>query len=301
MKLNNYYLFAIPTLIWGSTWYAIKFQLGTVNPLVSVGYRFVIAGLLLIVICKILKLKLKYRLKTHFFIFLQGICLFGINYWLVYIAELSLTSGLVAVVFSLIIFLNVLFYSLILKAFLRWEVLIGGALGVVGTVVIFSNEFVAFSLSGKGYGPFIICFVSVILASLGNIISAYNQKKGLPVVETNALGMTYASIFTLIVAVISGAKLSFDFSPEYIISLFYLALFGSIIAFGTYLKLLGNIGPDRSAYTILLIPVIAMIISTIFENYQWQKCAILGIILLLAGNLIVMNKNIKIKRIALWK
>ena len=301
MKLNNYYLFAIPTLIWGSTWYAIKFQLGTVNPMVSVGYRFAIAGLLLIVICKILKLKLRYRLKTHFFIFLQGICLFGINYWLVYIAELSLTSGLVAVVFSLIIFLNALFYSIIMKAYLRKEVLIGGAMGVAGTVIMFFNEFTAFNVSGKGYGPFVICFISVILASLGNIISAYNQKKGLPVIETNALGMTYASIFTLIAAVISGAKLNFDFSPAYVMSLFYLALLGSIVAFGTYLKLLGNIGPDRASYTILLIPVIAMIVSTIFEDYHWQKSAILGIILLIAGNLIVMNKKLNIKRIALWK
>ncbi len=301
MKLNNYYLFAIPTLIWGSTWYAIKFQLGTINPLVSVGYRFAIAGLLLLAICRILKYKFKYTVRTHFYIFLQGICLFSINYWLIYIAELSLTSGLVAVIFSLIIFLNTLFNSLILKAPLRKEVLLGGTLGVLGTIIMFSNEFVNLNFSEKGYLPFVLCFIAVILASMGNILSAYNQKNGLTVIETNALGMTYASVFTLIVAALSGSKLNFDFSSAYVISLVYLALLGSIVAFSAYLRLLGNIGPDRASYTILLIPIIAMIISTVFEDYHWQRSAIIGIVLLLAGNLIVMNKRIKIKNILLWK
>jgi drug/metabolite transporter (DMT)-like permease len=296
MRLNNFYLFIIPTFIWGSTWYAIKFQLGTVNPLLSVGYRFAISGIILLVICRILKFNLKYSLKSHFFILLQGICLFGINYWLVYFAELSLTSGLVAVVFSLIIFLNTLFNSLILKARIRKEVIVGGTLGILGTIIMFKNEFMTFSLNNNGYGPLLLCFASVWLASLGNIISAYNQRKGLPVVETNALGMTYGSIFTLLTAVISGAELNFDLSFSYIISLFYLVLFGSIIAFSTYLKLLGNIGPDRSSYAILLIPVIAMIISTIFESYNWHKSAIIGIVLLLAGNLLVMNKSFITKR-----
>jgi len=300
MKLNNSYLFAIPTLIWGSTWYAIKFQLGTVNPLLSIGYRFAIAGLILLLICKILKLNLKYPLKTHLYILLQGICLFSVNYWLIYIAEISLTSGLVAVVFSLIIFFNTLFNSLFLKAIIRKEVLIGGSLGILGTLIMFNSEFKAFNID-NGFGPLILCFASVLLASMGNIISAYNQKEGLPVIETNALGMTYASVFTIIVALLFGADLNFDLSFSYLISLFYLALFGSIIAFSTYLKLLGNIGPDRSAYIILLIPVIAMIISSIFESYKWHKSAIIGIVFLLAGNLLVMNKGVKIKRSFLWK
>lgn len=301
MKINNFFLFSIPALIWGTTWYAIKFQLGTVNPLLSVAYRFAIAGILLLIICRILKLNLKFSLKSHFFILLQGLSLFSINYWLVYFAELNLTSGLVAIVFSLIIFLNIFFNSVILKAALRKEVLIGGILGFIGTLIVFKNEFQTFSLSDKNFYALILCLISVVLASLGNITSAYNQKKNLPVIQTNAFGMTYGAVFTFIVALIAGKEFNFDLSSSYIISLVYLALLGSIVAFGMYLKLIGNIGPDRAAYIILVVPLIAIIVSILFEDYTLHKSAIIGVALLISGNFMAMNKHININKILRWK
>ena len=301
MKINNLFLFSIPALIWGTTWYAIKFQLGTVNPLLSVAYRFAIAGVILLIICRVFKLNLKFSLKSHFYILLQGLSLFSINYWLVYFAELNLTSGLVAIVFSLIIFLNIFFNSIILKAALRKEVLIGGILGFAGTLIVFKNEFQAFSLSDKNFYALILCLISVVLASLGNITSAYNQKKDLPVIQTNAFGMTYGAVFTFIVALIAGKEFNFDLSSSYIISLVYLALLGSIVAFGMYLKLIGNIGPDRAAYIILIVPLIAIIISILFEDYNLHKSAIIGIVLLISGNFMAMNKRININKIIQWK
>jgi drug/metabolite transporter (DMT)-like permease len=301
MKINNFFLFTIPALIWGTTWYAIKFQLGTVNPLFSVAYRFAIAGILLLIICRILKLNLKFSLRSHFYILLQGLSLFSINYWLVYFAELNLTSGLVAIVFSLLIFLNIFFNSILLKAAIRKEVLIGGILGFAGTLIVFKNEFRTFSLSDKNFYALIISLISVVLASLGNITSAYNQKKALPVIQTNAFGMTYGSIFTFIVALIAGKEFNFDLSVSYIISLVYLAMLGSVVAFGMYLKLIGNIGPDRAAYIILITPLIAIIVSVLFENYNLHKSAIVGIVFLILGNILALNKRIKINKILQWK
>jgi len=301
MKVSNFFQFSIPALIWGTTWYAIKFQLGVVNPLFSVAYRFAIAGILLLVICRLLKFNLKFSLRSHFFMFLQGVCLFSTNYWLVYIAEQHLTSGLVAIVFSLIIFLNTFFNSVLLKGAVRKKVLFGGILGVTGTLIIFKNELEVFSLSDKNFYALIISLISVTLASLGNITSAYNQKKKLPVIQTNAFGMTYGSVFTVIVALIAGIELKFDVSAPYIISLFYLALFGSIIAFSLYLKLIGNIGPDRAAYIILIVPVIAVIVSIIFEGYILGKSAAIGIVLLISGNFLAMGKRIKFINILKWK
>ena len=156
-------------------------------------------------------------------------------------------------------------------------------------------------MSDDNFIALILALISAILASLGNIISAYNQKKGLPVMQTNAFGMTYGAILMLIIALITGTNFSFSFTLPYIFSLLYLAIFGSIIAFAAYLSLLGNIGPDRSAYTILVVPLIAMIISTIFEGYIWQKSAIIGIIFLLSGNFLAMNKKFKIKILQQWK
>jgi len=301
MKINNFFLFTIPALIWGTTWYAIKFQLGTVNPLLSVAYRFAIAGILLLIICMMLKLNMKFSLKSHFYILLQGLCLFSINYWLVYFAELNLTSGLVAIVFSLIIFLNIFFNSILLKGAVRKEVLLGGILGFAGTLIVFKNEFKTFSLSDKNFYALILCVISVILASLGNIISAYNQKKDIPVIQTNAFGMTYGSVFTFIVALIAGKEFNFDLSVSYVISLVYLALLGSVVAFGLYLKLIGNIGPDRAAYIILIVPLIAIIMSVLFEDYNLHKSAIIGIVLLIFGNMLAMNKRININKIFQWK
>ena len=301
MKVSNFFQFAIPTLIWGTTWYTIKFQLGVVNPLFSVAYRFAIAGILLLAICWLLKLNLKFSLRNHIFIFLQGVCLFSTNYWLVYIAEQHLTSGLVAIVFSLIIFLNTFFNSIILKGTLRKKVLLGGILGVAGTFFIFKNELEAFSLSDKNFYALIICLISVTLSSLGNITSAYNQKKKMPVIQTNAFGMTYGSIFTIIVATIAGIDLKFDVSASYIISLFYLAILGSIVAFSLYLKLIGNIGPDRASYVVLIVPLIAVFVSIIFEGYSLGKSAVIGIVLLISGNFLALNKRINSISILKWK
>jgi len=221
-------------------------------------------------------------------------CLFGFNYWLVYLAEQTLTSGLVSVFFSLIVFLNIVFNSILLKAPFNLTVFIGGIMGIGGTVLIFKNELSVFNSSDDNFFAIIFCLTSIILASLGNIISAYNQKYlKLPVIQTNALGMIYGGVSMLIIATITGVTFNFDMNLPYISSLVYLALFGSIVAFTFYLKLLGNIGPDRSAYVVLIIPIIAMLISTLFEGYVWQKSAIGGIILLLTGNFIAMTKNLR--------
>ncbi len=301
MKVSNFFQFIIPALIWGTTWYAIKFQLGVVNPLLSVAFRFAAAGIILLVACYIFGLNLRFPLRSHFFMLLQGLLLFSTNYWLVYIAEQHLTSGLVAIVFSLIIFMNTFFNSVILKGAVRKEVIIGGVLGVTGTLLIFRNELKVFSLSDKSFYALIISVVSVVLASLGNITSAFNQKHKLPVIQTNAFSMTYGAVYTFIVALIAGTELKFEVSAPYIISLLYLAVLGSIVAFTFYLKLIGNIGPDRASYIILTVPVIAVIVSVIFEDYHPGKSAVLGILLLISGNFLAMNKKINLNKIIKWK
>jgi drug/metabolite transporter (DMT)-like permease len=301
MKASNFFQFSVPALIWGTTWYAIKFQLGIVNPLCSVAYRFAAAGILLLVICRLLKLNLRFSLRSHFFMLLQGLLLFSTNYWLVYIAEQHLTSGLVAIVFSLIIFLNIFFNAVILKGAIRKKVLFGGILGVTGTLLIFKNELHVFSFSDKNFYALIISLISIILASLGNITSAYNQKNKLPVIQTNAFGMIYGSLLTFVVALIAGTELKFEVSAPYIISLLYLAIFGSIAAFSFYLKLIGNIGPDRASYVILIAPVIAVIVSIIFEDYNPGKSAVIGIVLLISGNFLAMSKRTNLANILKWK
>ena len=289
MKLRQIIYFTIPCLIWGSTWFAIKFQLGQVDPLVSVAYRFLIAGLLLISFCFIRKMNMRFSWKEHLLMMLQGMILFGFNYWLVYLAEEDLTSGIVSIIFSFAIFTNIFFNYLFLKGKIRKEVLVAAILGIAGTFLIFNHEL---NTSGKaviGYAALLFCFGSIVLASLGNILSKYNQTQKMPVIQTNAFGMTYGSIAMLLMVPLSGKSFSFDPSFNYVASLLYLAMFGSIVAFNLYLKLLGEIGPDRAGYITLVSPVVALLISSFFENYRWSLVAILGVLMLFAGNILALK------------
>lgn len=289
MTTRQYILFTIPSLIWGSTWYVIKFQLGTVDPLLSVAYRFILAGIILITFCIATGKRMKFTYQEHFLILLLGLSLFGINYWFVYEAETILTSGVVAVIFSLIIFFNIFFNALLLKGKIKQDVIFAAILGVGGTALLFKNELDTFSLSNKDSFVFLLCLGGLVTASLGNILSAYKQKRKIPVIQANAFGMLYGGIAMFIVVLILGKPIVFENSANYMLSLVYLSVFGSVLAFSAYLKLLGEIGPDRSIYIALITPAIALGISTVFEGYNWDIFAIFGIIMLFSGNFLALR------------
>ena len=288
--IRNLSLYAVTVFIWGSTWLGIKFQLGEVDPLVSVIYRFCLASALLFAWCGLRDLNMRFALRDHLFIALQGTCLFAVNYWLFYLAEVHLTSGIVAVMFSTIVFWNIFNGRLFLKTPLRANVIGGAVLGIVGICLVFWPELSGFSLVDDGFRGFVLSMAATLLASFGNILSSRNQRHGLPVVQTNAFGMAYGTLLMLLVALIAGKPFSIDPSAPYILSLLYLALFGSVIAFGCYLTLVGSIGADRASYATLLFPIIALIISTVYEGYQWSLPAVAGVAVILAGNALSLAK-----------
>ncbi|WP_436517771.1 DMT family transporter [Ekhidna sp. To15] len=290
MRLSSTSLFIIPALIWGSTFFVIKFQLGAVDPTWSVSYRFILAGLLLLVYSKFKGLNLQFDRMAHMRMILQGALLFGFNYWFVYIAEQELISALVAIMFSCIIFLNAFFGKLFLGKIAERKVYFGAILGIAGTLLLFKQELLGLGDANFKTFHLTICFISVIAASLGNITSAFNQSKGMPVIQTNAFGMLYGGLIIALMAFISGAQISFDIQFEYISSLLYLSLFGSIIAFGSYLTLIGKIGADKAGYVLVVIPVIAVTLSVIFEDYLLGWHVLVGMILILLGNIIVLKK-----------
>jgi drug/metabolite transporter (DMT)-like permease len=289
--MANFLFYTITVLIWGSTWLAIKFQLGTVDPALSVAYRFALAALILFVWCFARRLPLKFSLQDHLYIAMQGVFLFAVNYLLFYLAELRITSGLAAVVFSTIVVMNLLNGRLFLGHPVELKVLFGGALGMFGLFLLFWPEMSAVNFSGPVLIGMLYSFAATYLASLGNIVSARNQLYKLPVVQTNAFGMAYGSICMALVVIVSDAPLSIDLSFVYLGSLAYLALFGSVIAFGCYLSLVGRIGPGRAAYATLLFPVVALFLSTIWENYHWTSYGIIGICLILGGNYLALARR----------
>lgn len=290
-KSGNFFLFLIPALIWGSTWFAITFQLGNVDPLVSVSYRFLLGGVILMLYAMLRKLPLKFTREQHLRSILQGVLLFGMNYWLVYLSEQTLASGLVAVAFSTLIFFNIGFGAIFLKAKITGPVVIGAVLGLIGTVLIYKTEFSNFKSSPEYIIALFFAIGSIISASLGNITSAMNQHKQMPVIQTTAYGMIYGSLSMALIAFVIGKEFTIDTSFNYLASLGYLSLFGSVIAFTAYLTLIGRIGAGKAAYTIVIVPVIAIAISTVFEDYQLDTYAVVGILVLVLGNVIAMVKK----------
>lgn len=289
--MQNILLYICTILIWGTTWLAITFQLGQVDPLVSVFYRFLSASLLSLVLCRALRLNMRFSRKEHGWIALQGFLMFSIGYWMVYTAERFIASGLAAVVTSSLIFMNILHGRLFLKKPVRGHVVSGAVLGITGIVLIFLPEFSRVHWSDKAFQGFVLCTVSTVVYSMGNITSERNQKAGMPVLQTNALSMGYAALIMLALIWIGGKRFEFEPSIHYVGSLFYLSVFGSIAAFWCYMTLIGRIGADKAAYGPLVVPVLAMGLSSVFEGYRWSVPAAFGILLIFAGNLLVLSRR----------
>lgn len=286
--LFNMTLYGLTVLIWGTTWIAMTYQVGVVAPELSVGYRFAIAAVLVFIWALATRQRLRFAWRTHLLLAAMGLCMFSFNFYFFYLAAAFLTSGLLAVVFSLTVVLNIVNGRLLLGRRASPRTLVAAGLGLAGIVALFWPEVERFDLADQGTLGLLLSLAGTFCFSLGNIASAQAQMRGLPVLSCNAWGMAYGALAMCALALVGGAPLAFDTALPYVASLLYLALCGSVIAFGAYLTLLGRIGADRAAYATVLFPLVALAISTAVEGYVWTPAALLGVGLVLAGNLLVL-------------
>lgn len=290
MNRTSLFLYASTVLIWGSTWIAITFQLGSVDPLASVIYRMALASIILFAWCKLRSIPLRLAPNNHRFLIAQGITLFGINYWMIYWSETYLPSGIIAVLFSLIVFFNVINARIFLKRPTDIKTIVGGIIGLAGICLLFYPELTKFESNVGAIKGALFALAAVFTASLGNMVATRNGSTGMSVWVINAWGTLYGTCALLIIALLTGTRFTYENSFEYSASLLYLATFGTILAFGAYIKLLVLIGPEKASYSGLLIPFVAIILSTIFEDYQWTLLSIIGFTLAAGGNYIAMRK-----------
>lgn len=288
--MSNFGLFAICTLIWGSTWIAITFQLGEVAPIVSVAYRFTIAAVILGLYCKIKGLSLALPASVHLRLLIAGISLYTLDYTLLYHSEHYLLSALAAVLSSSVIYINVVLRRLLLRKAVRPEVLWGASLGLVGIILIFLPEFSQIEQDAMLWVGISFAAGSFFFAALGNVVSEQILNKGTPVIQMNFWAMSYGQVFTYGYALINGVAFTLPTDMNYWYALLYLAIFGSVIAFGAYMQLVQRIGSDKAAYVVLMYPLVSLLISTMFEGYLWTWLALLGVVFILAGNAIAMGK-----------
>jgi drug/metabolite transporter (DMT)-like permease len=282
-------LFAIATLIWGSTWLAITFQLGAVEPEVSVVYRFALAAAILFVWCGARRQRLAFSPRTHAWLAAQGATLFGLNYVGVYVAERHVASGLVAVAFSTLVFVVPIGARLAFGTPVLARVAVGALIGVSGIASLFLPELRAAAAGGTAALGIAFALGSTIIAAIGNLVTVRLQRDKVPPVSGTAWGMSYGALTAAAIAWAGGSAWTFDSGFAYVASLVYLAVFGSIIAFGTYFRLIERVGANRASFTAVAIPVVAMALSTVFEGYRWTTTAAIGAALALAGNYLALT------------
>ena len=291
--MNNYFLFLITLFCWSPTWYLIKFQLGYVDPLVSVFYRFLIAAIIIFIYLVIKNKNLKFSINHHFWFLFFGTCLYSINYVFFYLSNTYLISAFPAIVFSTVVIMNILGETFYFKKKPSLKTLIGATIGMIGIIIIFKDEIFNFSLTEGTHIGLFLALIGTFCASTGNMVYQRNLNNNFPVIQTIAYAMLYGSLVTLMATQVRGAELLFENSISYISSLLYLAIFGSIFAFVSYLKLLEKVGPGRAGYVGVVMPVLALMISTIFEKLEWQIDLIIGLPILIIGAILVINQKIK--------
>lgn len=291
MTQLDYSLYAVTVFAWSTSWIALKLQLGVVAPQVALTWRFLLASLVMFGWAFIRRHRLAFPLADHLRFIGLGFFIFSMNFLQFYIGGAKLTSGLLAVIFSLTSVFNMLLGAIFLRQPIDRRVLAGAAFGFGGVALMFWPEIAGTEIDHDAAIGLLLCVGGTLSFCIGNMISAKTQRRGVPVVSASAWGMAYGAAILAVTAAVLGKPFIVDWTFQYIASLLWLALLSSVVAFFAYLTLLGRIGSGRAGYSTVLFPVFALLISTFAEGYHWTAFAISGLGLVMIGNVIVLGRR----------
>lgn len=299
MKPFDILLYVLVVIGWSTSWLPLKWQVGEIAPEVSLMWRFVIAGSLLMTITRLSGRRLALPLWGHGVALTIGLLLFSTNYFFFYTGALVLPSGLLAVVFASASLINLFFSAAVFRTPITPLGLMASALGFAGILLLYWPEIAGQGSGPSGKDPAIAvsalgalgaCVLGTISFCSGNMVSTAAQRRDLPVMGSTAWAMLYGAGLMLVLGLIRGQQLTIEVSWQYIGGGLWLAVFGSVLAFTAYLTLLGRIGASRAAYATVLFPPIALGISTLVEGYQWTWSGLVGLPLVLAG-IVLINQT----------
>jgi drug/metabolite transporter (DMT)-like permease len=282
-------LFGTVVLVWGSSWLPLRLQLGVVSPEVSGVWRFAIAVAIMFAWVAARGGRLRFGAADHVRFATLGLALFSLNFLSADYAAFSIKTGLIAVTFSLASVINPLMAAALGRGRLEPRVLVGAALGVAGIALLFGPEIAATEASGATALGLALALLATVFFCIGNMISAAYQARGMPLLPGNAWSMLYGTLVFAGVALARGEPFIVEWTARYVISIAWLAVTSTVIGFAAYLTLVGRVGPSRGGYATVLVPVVALVISTLFEDYRWTLTAALGVALVLGGNAIVLT------------
>ncbi|CCQ11356.1 Permease of the drug/metabolite transporter (DMT) superfamily [Pseudoalteromonas luteoviolacea B = ATCC 29581] len=293
--MKSLILYLSTVLIWGSTWLAIEFQLGEVNEVVSLFYRFAIAAVCMWAFVWLKRKPMQFPLKDHGFFMLLAVGNFGLNYLFLYWAQGYLTSAMASIAFSLLLVFNIINTKIWFKKPIAKRIYFGAGLGVLGIISLFWQDLRTFNLANGAVVGLLLALAGTLCASFGNMVSVRNSANQISVIQGNAWGMLYSAILLGLYVLFSGHSFIVHAAQSYWLSLGYLAVFGTVIAFACYFSLLRSIGPEKASYVIVLFPLVAVVLSTWFEGFEWHEHTFIGFTLVLLGNALVLTPIERIK------
>ncbi|AVY99025.1 MULTISPECIES: DMT family transporter [Lelliottia] len=286
----NALLYGLVVVIWGTTWIAIFLQQGPVAAPVSIFWRFAVASAAMMLVLLALGRLRKLAVRDHLFCMVQGCCVFCFNFWCFYTAAKFINTGLESVIFSMAVLYNAINSFIFFGQRPPARFWAAAILGLLGIITLFWDDLLASGWSHELLLGIGLSALGTYGFSLGNMISLRHQRNGLETMTTNAWAMTYGTLVMGAIALVRGDSFVPEWTMSYIGALLYLAIFGSVIAFGAYFTLVGRIGAGKAAYSTLLFPLVALSISTVYEGYVWHMNAVAGLLLILTGNLVMFTR-----------
>jgi len=288
-RIRNWQLLTVCVLVWGTTWYAITFQLGDTAPEFGVAMRFGLAGAAVLAMCMMRGLPLRFDARAHGLLALQGAFLYGVSYVCLYHAEEHLVSGLVAVGYSASPLVSGLGARLLFGTRLRPHFVSGALLGLIGVALIFWPEFGhAARRSGTALGV-LFTLASVLLSSIGSLTASRNNANGLPFWPALGFGMLYGALVAAALGLAQGHVIALPAVWSWWLALLYLSLAGSVLTFACFLALQQRIGPGPAGSIGVMTPLLALLVSMVFESFRPDALTFAGAALAVAGNALVLG------------
>jgi drug/metabolite transporter (DMT)-like permease len=280
--------YPLVVLIWGTTWFGVHAQVNGTAPHVAAGLRLGVASLIFFAIAAWMRMPLRPRREQIVPIVIQAMCFFGFNYVAVYTASQYLTSGVLAVVFSICVPFNLIADWAIHGTRPRAATVAAAIAGVAGIALVFEAELERAVLTRDAlWGATLGVFAAAIVA-IGNVLASRLAATDLGAVRLNAFGMAAGTAAILLWGAASGAPWTLEITSAWLGSFAYLVVVGSVVAFGVYMKILPAVGVVAGAYVVVLAPVVAIGISAVFEGFPLRPTTLLGVPLLLIGHSILI-------------
>ena len=282
-------LYALTVLIWGTTWFAMIYQLGEVAPAASLTYRYLAAGALLLAGAWVAGRRVRLTRREHLWCAAQGALMFSVSYWFTYLAAAHLTTGIIALIFSAASAVTMLISAALARAMPPSRALLGAVLGMAGIGMVFWPEIAGVEAGGPEMFSGTIVALSVLMFSAGGLIGARNQAHGMPRFATIGWSMIYGAFPLALLTLARGERFGFELTVPYVASFIYLTVLGSCAVFALYFSVVERIGPEKASYATVLFPLVALAVSTVAEDYHWPALALLGVPLALTGNALVLT------------